>query len=483
MIYIILSIMTPVLMGALIPVWKFGKRTLARAAYVIAAVSATCVFTALCFAKGSSFTLLTLADSVTIAYGVDRLSVIFAAVFAVSFFVVAVYAPDYIKHEGHDDRFFAFFLLSLGAMMSLSFSSNLVTMYFSFELLTLVSLPLVLHSGTKEASAAALKYLFYSIAGALMGLFGIVVLHPLTETGALGFVWGGTLLADASSAMVNIAVFLCIVGFGAKAGMYPMHGWLPSAHPVAPAPASALLSGIIAKAGVFSVMRVVFYVVGADIIRDSWVSVTWTTLAAITVVMGSMMAFREDVLKKRLAYSTVSNISYIMLGLSLLSPMGELGAVMHFIAHALAKNALFLAAGSVIYKTGKTKVSELSGIGRRMPVTMGAFTVAALSLVGIPPLLGFTSKWYLCLAGAEAGGALAVIVPTVLIISALLTAGYLLPVVINGYFPGKGGKTPAVDEAPAPMVFAAVVFALLSLLTGIFAPALADMIGAVGAVI
>lgn len=475
MTYIILTIVIPIIAGALLPVWRFGSRTTARAVYVLASTAAACAAAVMSFLRGESFLLLTLADGVTISYGVDRIAVIFAAVFVFSFFIVAIYAPRYIKHEGRDDRFFAFFLLSLGAMMSLSFSSNLVTMYFSFELVTLLSMPLVLHSGTKEANAAALKYLFYSIAGALMGLFGIVVLHPITNAGA--FSLGGSLSSTSSSAMVCTAVFMCVVGFGAKAGMYPMHGWLPSAHPVAPAPASALLSGIIAKAGILAVIRVVFYVVGIDAIRGTWTAVTWTVLASITVVMGSMMAYREDILKKRLAYSTVSNISYMMLGLSMLSATGELGAIMHFIAHALAKNALFLSAGSVIYKTGKTKVSELSGIGRRMPVTMGAFTVAALSLIGIPPLLGFTSKWYLCMAGVEEGGALAVIVPAVLIVSALLTAGYLLPVVIKGYFPGKGSAKPDVDEAPAPMVFAAVLFAALSLVTGIFAPVLADFIG------
>ena len=470
MIYILLTILLPMAAGALLPVLRAGERV--RTAYVFTSVFATGVFTALSIARGESFTLVSLADGLDIAFSVDGISVLFASVFAVCWLIVTVYAFTYIKHEGHEDRFFSFFLLSLGAMMALSFSANLVTMYLSFELATLSSMPMVLHSGTKESISAALKYLFYSVAGALAGLFGIIFIYTYTDSGA--FAYGGT-LTDAG-AYLHVAVFLSIVGFGTKAGMYPMHGWLPTAHPVAPAPASSLLSGLIAKAGVLAVIRVVFYTVGSDAIRGSWVQIAWMTLAAITVVMGSMMAYREDVLKKRLAYSTVSNISYIMLGLSTLTAAGELGAILHFIAHALAKNALFLCAGAIIYKTGKTRVSELRGTGRSMPVTMGAFTVASLSLIGIPPLLGFTSKWYLASSGIELGGAPAVIVPAVLIISALLTAGYLLPVIISGFFPDADYKTDPRREAPASMIFATVVFAALSLLTGIAGGRIANLI-------
>ncbi len=470
---IIVTFLLPIFAGVLLPVLRPGD--LARRVYVAAIAAVTCALAIATVILGGSVTAVSLAEGLDISYAADALSAVFAVLFSVCWLLVSIYAPTYIKHEGHDDRFFAFFLLTLGAMLSLSFSANILTLYLSFELVTLLSFPLVLHSGTKEAVAASMKYLFYSVAGALLALFGMIFIYSYTDAGT--FLPGGTLTE--AGRYLPLAVFLCIIGFGTKAGMYPMHGWLPSAHPVAPAPASALLSGIIAKAGVLAVIRVVFYTVGADAVRGTWAAVAWMVLAAITVLMGSMMAYREGVLKKRLAYSTVSNISYIMLGLSTLTVTGELGGLLHLIAHALAKNALFLAAGAIIYKTGKTEVSELSGIGRRMPVTLGAFTVASLSLIGIPPLLGFTSKWYLASSGIELGGAVAVIVPAVLIISALLTAGYLLPIVIDGYFPKNGAKVEGRCEAPVSMTLPTVIFAALSLIIGVLGKPLSDFLAGI----
>ncbi len=467
---LIFSILLPIIAGVMLPCLHLGYT--ARRIYVSLSCAASCALSVAAAVFGEELTLISLANGLDIKYGKDGISIVFVTVFSLAWLLVSIYAPSYIKHEGHDDRFFSFFLLSLGALISLSFSYNLLTLYLSFELVTLASMPLVLHSGTKEAVAAALKYLFYSIAGALMGLFGIIFLYSYTGGGV--FTPGGSVISYGRYMLP--AVFLCILGFGTKAGMFPMHGWLPSAHPVAPAPASALLSGIIAKAGILAVIRIVFYTVGADTIRGTWVQTSWVTLASITILMGSMMAYREKLLKKRLAYSTVSNISYIMLGLSTLTPTGELGAILHFIAHAMAKSALFLSAGSIIYKSGKTSVDDLQGIGKQMPITMGAFTVASLSLIGIPPLLGFTSKWYLSSSGIESGGVLSAAVPAVLIISALLTAGYLLPIVINGYFPSDSSTQLSKCEPPVSMVLPTVLFSVISLMLGVFGSGLVPLI-------
>ena len=233
-------------------------------------------------------------------------------------------------------------------------------------------------------------------------------------------------------------VFVGIVGFGTKAGMFPMHGWLPTAHPIAPAPASSLLSGIIAKAGILCVGRLVYYAVGPDLLRGSWVQYAWMILALLTVLMGSTMAFCEKNLKKRLAYSTVSQLSYMMLGMALLSRQGLEGALIHALSHSAAKGCLFLAAGAFIYYAGIRQVKDLRGIGRQMPLVVWAFMLAALSLVGIPPMGGYLSKWKICLAALEgAPGLFAWLIPLVLLVSALLTAGYLFPLVIDGFFPGR----------------------------------------------
>jgi len=273
-----------------------------------------------------------------------------------------------------------------------------------------------------------------------MALFGLYFLYRFGNT--LTFTAGGVLdksMLPGNENLLLVAVFIMILGFGVKSGMFPLHAWLPTAHPVAPAPASAVLSAVIVKGGVLGMIRVVYYMFGADFIRGTWVQTVWLTLTLITIFMGSMLAYREKVLKKRLAYSTVSQVSYILFGLALLQPIALEGAFLHVVYHAFVKCALFLVAGAVIHKTGKVKVDDLTGIGKEMPVTMWCFTFASLALIGIPPTGGFISKWYLALGALESGeGIFCLLGPVILLISALLTAGYLLPLTIKGFFPGDG---------------------------------------------
>ena len=253
--------------------------------------------------------------------------------------------------------------------------------------------------------------------------------------------------------------------------MYPLHGWLPTAHPIAPAPASALLSAMIAKGGVLAVIRLVYFAVGAQTIRGTWVQLAWMCLALLTILMGSTMAFSEEVLKKRLAYSTVSQISYIMLGLSLLTDEGLRGGLLHVFSHACAKGCLFLVAGVFIYKLKLRRVTELMGIGRLMPLTLLCFTAASISLVGIPPMGGFTSKWAIATAAMDSGtGIFEVLGPVVLLISALLTAGYLLPVMVDGFFPGgvTGTENDEKAEPNALMLIPMFILCVGSLLVGVF---------------
>ena len=266
------------------------------------------------------------------------------------------------------------------------------------------------------------------------------------------------------------------MGFGVKAGLYPMHGWLPTAHPVAPAPASALLSGVITTAGVFCILRTLFYVAGAASIRGSWVQYTPLGLSVFTVFLGSMMAYREKVLKKRLAYSTVSQISYALVGLFMLQPTAIAGGLLQILFHAFTKICLFLCAGSIIFKTEKTRTDELRGIGKEMPVTLWAFALASLSLIGIPPASGFVSKWYLATGSLAAGsGVFRWLSPVVLLISALLTAGYLLPVVIDGFFPGKTyDYTRPKTEAPASMWIPTLFCGIAAVLMGVFSRPVTD---------
>lgn len=418
-----------------------------------------------------SLPVWTLTDKMTLSLRMDSVSKLFSVLISVVFLVVGIYAFVYLTHEEREHQFMGFYLLTLGMLMGLSFSGSLITFYFFYEMMTLLSLPLVLHERTPEAAAAGRKYLYYSCFGALCGLFGIFALSPYVKT--LEFTPGGSLLADKAgqgTAFILTVTFIMLLGFGVKAGMFPLHGWLPTAHPVAPAPASAVLSGVITKAGVLGILRTVYYIAGADFLRGSWVQITWMILALITVVMGSTMAYREDLLKKRLAYSTVSQVSYVLLGLSCLNLEGFTGALSHVVFHSLIKNALFMVAGVIIFKTGCTKVSQLHGIGKKMPITMWGWTLVSLGLIGIPPTSGFISKWHLGLGSLDTGlGVLGYLGPVCLIISALLTAIYLLQPVISGFFVGKDGYRDITDQEPSAAMWVPVlIFAAATVLYGIF---------------
>jgi len=379
-------------------------------------------------------------DKAVIAFELDDLGKFALTAVLILFTAVCFYSFTYMQHEERPRMFFAFFFVALGAMMAVCMSADMVSLYFAFELATLSTVPMVLHELTKESITAGLKYLFYSMAGALMGLLAVFYVYSCAA-GPVTFKYGGFLdpAKIAGHEQLTLAVILVgIIGFGTKAGMYPMHGWLPTAHPIAPAPASALLSGIITKAGVVAIIRLVYYCVGADFLRGTWVQTVWMCLALLTILMGSTMAFREKVVKKRLAYSSVSQISYVLFSLSLLTEDGVKGCLLQLISHMSSKGCLFLAAGVFIIVFEAHHVDELKGIGRALPVTMWCFMIAALSLVGIPPMGGFVSKWKIAAAALSgAPGIFAVLGPAILLVSALLTAGYLFPIVVDAFFPGN----------------------------------------------
>ncbi|MDO4803932.1 MAG: proton-conducting transporter membrane subunit [Lachnospiraceae bacterium] len=442
---ILITILFPIISGIIISNIHMEDRQ--PHVWYAAAILITDLLGANAILTGGKLTLFSFTETVSAYFAVDGISRFFMIVVMLLFSVTCFYAFEYMKMEERENAFFAFYFICYGAMLAVCMAGNLVTLYLCFEMATLTSMPLVLHELTKDAVSAALKYLFYSIGGALLGLLSIFfVCYYSLDAGA--FALGGTLdlarLAGNEKVMLAMA-FVGIMGFGTKAGMYPMHGWLPAAHPIAPAPASALLSGIIAKAGIIAIIRLVYYSIGADFLRGTWVQYAWMTLCMLTIFMGSMMAFKEKVMKKRLAYSTISQISYISLGLALLVPEGAEGALLHVAAHATSKGCLFLAAGTFIYKLGKRNVGELKGIGKQLPITMWCFLFASLSLVGIPPMGGYVSKWYIALAAVGGGmGAYSILPPIILLVSALLTAGYLLPVVVDAFFPGHEHAEEAV---------------------------------------
>ena len=436
---IILSILVPILCGVLMYFHNLRTGTEGHSLYT-AGILITDALAVLSILFSRPVTLFSLSPRVSFAFSLDPVGKWFLAAVLLLYTLALFYSFVYMRIEERDSTFFAFYFVSLGALIAVCSSANLVTAYFAFELTTLSTVPLVLHEQTRAAVAAGLKYLFYSIGGALLGLLGVFILYHYAGDTVV-FTAGGVLdpaKTAGHEAVLYAASFLAILGYGTKAGMYPMHGWLPTAHPIAPAPASALLSGIIAKSGVLVIIRFVFFSIGADFLRGTWVQYAWTCIALLTIFMGSMMAFREPVLKKRLAYSTISQISYALLGLSLLSQGGLEGSLLQVMQHAASKACLFLCAGIFIFMYGKRNVKDLYGIGKKLPITLWCFTFAAMSLVGIPPMGGFTSKWHLALAALNSGmGFLSILAPVILLVSALLTAGYLFPIMINGFFPGE----------------------------------------------
>lgn len=418
------------------------------------------------------YLLFNLTENLPILFKVDAMSIIFAAVTIIIFLGSGIFSLEYMKHEQKKKRFYVFYLLAFLVLMGLCFAGNLITFYLFFEMLTLASTPLVLHSGSREANMAGLKYLFYSLCGAYMVLFGLYFVSKYGNT--LTFSEGGVInqeLAAGHTGLLLVAAFVMILGFSVKAGMFPMHAWLSAAHPVAPAPASAVLSAVIVKAGVLGIIRVIYYIFGAAFLKGTWVQTAFMVLTLITIFMGSMLAYREPVLKKRLAYSTVSQVSYILFGLSAMDMNSVTGGVLHVIAHGFIKAALFLCAGAIIYMTGKTRVEELKGIGKEMPLLMWCYTIVSLGLIGIPPTGGFISKWYLAMGSLETGiPGFSWIGPVVLLVSALLTAGYLLPITIQGFFPGADYDYKALKkkEPSALMTVPVLILTVLTVFMGLF---------------
>ena len=474
MFNMLFTIIFPILCGFSMPLLKKLNNRKIKMSLVIGFQAIITVFGILTVIGETTTTKsFVFADNLALGFTSDSFAKLFCVIVTVAWLLVTIYGTVYMKHEKSEERFFLFSFLTEGAMLGAAFSNNLISMYVFYELVTICSMPLVLHSLSKESVAAAKKYLYYSVAGAFLALFGIFVIGANADS--LNFVMGG-FVAEASPLVLTAAFVMCL-GFGAKAGLFPLHGWLPTAHPVAPAPASALLSAIIAKAGVIAIIRTLFFSIGPNKLAGTWVQTALLSLALLTVLMGSMMAYREKIIKKRLAFSTVSQISYVFCGLFLFTEEGVDGALWQIIAHAVVKVGLFLCAGAVIFLYGKTKVDELNGIGKKMPVTFVCFTILSLSLIGIPPTAGFYSKWELAIAALDNGGvgAFAYIIPIVLLVSALLTAGYLLEITIKAFFRVEEGETKTVAESKI-MSSVLIVLSAIALLGGVFSTQVGEII-------
>jgi formate hydrogenlyase subunit 3/multisubunit Na+/H+ antiporter MnhD subunit len=418
----------------------------------------------LLFAGGTaSIVLADLLPGLSLRLAADGLGLLFATIASFLWILTTVYSIGYMRglREHAQTRYYACFALVIGATMGVALSANLFSLFVFYEILTVATYPLVVHEETEEAFRAGRKYLVYTLSGGVAILLGLAILAGMGAS--VDFTSGGNpTIATIPADFARIAFLLLLGGFGVKAAMVPIHGWLPSAM-VAPTPVSGLLHAVaVVKAGVFGLLRTILYLLGPTAVLALDVQGILIAAAVVTILVGSFLALVQDDLKLRLAYSTVSQLSYIVLGAALLTPAGAIGATFHLTAHAFAKLAMFFVAGAIFVETGKRRVSELDGIGRRMPRTMIAFTLATIGMAGLPPMGGFVSKWYLGVGAWDAGE---VWVLAILVTSSVLNLAYFLPIVVRAFLAPADG--PAQD-ARHPLRWPIVVTAVGALVLGVW---------------
>ncbi len=479
--WMLLPIVFPILFGACIPLFHF-KNAAARRLYVggVTILNTILMFTVMFFIRPEGyFMLLNMAGKLSISFHMDGMGCVFGALIAVLWPIATCYAFEYMKHEGRENTFFTFYTMTYGITVGIAFAGNLMTLYLFYELLTFVTLPLVMHGMSRKAVFAGRRYVVYSVGGAAFAFIGIAFI--LTFGDSIDFIYGGVLnrsYTELQEILLRAAYVLTTFGFGVKAAIFPLHRWLPTAS-VAPTPVTALLHAVaVVKAGAFAILRITYFSFGTEFLRGSAAQYIIMAASLITILYGSAMALKEQHFKRRLAYSTVSNLSYIIFGASLMTPEGLTGALTHMLVHGVVKITLFFCAGAVLYKTGQEYVHDLRGMGRRMPVTFACFTLASAALVGVPPLPGFLSKWNLATAALGLENPLASAGVAVLLVSAVLTAIYLFLVVFKACFPSKTLPLPETKrcEANAYMTVPLVLLCVMIVLLGIFAKPLTALL-------
>lgn len=420
----------------------------ARAVVLLGASLATLVLVLACLPEAlhgqpRTLELLRITPQVPLALRIDALGALYGTTASALWVLAVAYALGYL-HGPNQARTYAALMVCLSGAVGVAFAGNLLTFLVFYELLSILTYLLVVHDQTPQALAAGLKYIAYVLVGGSLVLAGVLL--TFAHAGDLTFRPGGVFGdgGDVTAATLALTFACFVLGFGVKAALVPLHGWVADAHPAAPAPCSALLSGVLVAAGGLGLVRVCFEVLGPQLLGDLGV-MRWLALAAgVSVVAAALLALQQDDLKRRLAYSTVSQMGYLTLALSLLGPLATTGALVHLVHHAFMKGALFFCAGSFAYVTGRRGMDSLAGLAVRTPLTAAAFTLVTLGMIGVPPLSGFVSKWWLGLGMLEAGAPAAL---AVLLVGALLAAGYLLPVVYTLYF---GRATPPSGGERAP---------------------------------
>lgn len=471
--YLFIVILLPILGGILIPLLPLKNRNhMAVYTEAVVLLNAVLVWVLLFQTPEDSFTIMRFTGSLSLALHMDGLSKVFAGLISFLWPLATLYAFEYMKHEKHEKAFFMFYVATYGVTLGIALSANVLTMYLFYEMLTLITVPLVIHTLSREAILAARKYMYYSLGGAAFAFIGVVFLIVYGQTS--DFTFGGVLdlvkVGDRQNVLLWVYV-LSFFGFGVKAAVCPFNSWLPQAG-VAPTPVTALLHAVaVVKSGAFAIIRITYYSFGTDFLKGTWAQNVVMAAAMLTIVYGCSMAIKERHLKRRLAYSTISNLSYILFGVTIMTPLGLVGALCHLVFHAFMKICSFFCAGAVIYKTGKTYVYELDGLGRKMPKVFGIFTISAFALMGVPGLCGFISKFHLARAAVESQNTLAYFGIGTLLISAFLTAVYMFSIIMRAFYPPADFDYNTIKDAKDPnwmMLLPLFIFVIAIFAFGLF---------------
>lgn len=466
-------IFLPVLTGVSIPLLPFkGRKHMEVFLQSLVTVNSLLVWWLLFNRPEDPFTLARFTGNLTITFKLDGMGMVFAGLVSALWPFATLYAFEYMTKEEHEKIFFMFYTMTYGVTLGISLAGNMLTMYFFYELLTLVTVPLVMHTLTREAILASRKYLYYSLGGAafaFIGLIFIIIYGTSTD-----FIPGGVLDMNKIGERTNILLLIYVMafmGFGVKAAICPFNSWLPQAS-VAPTPVTALLHAVaVVKSGAFAILRLTYYSFGVDFLKGTWAQKVVMAIVMFTVIYGCSRAVRETHMKRRLAYSTISNLSYIVFGATLMTPLGMVGALTHMVFHAVMKICSFFCAGAIMHQTDRQYVHELNGLGYRMPGVFTIFTVSAFGLMGVPGFAGFISKWNLAYAAVDSGDPLAYAGIVCLLISALLTAIYMLTIVVRAFFPEKDFDDSSIREFKDPdwkMMVPLAVFAVFIILFGFY---------------
>ena len=478
----LLPVIFPIIAGAcLLPVKFKDRKSRERVVLPIVVLNAIFALYAIFGAGCPEVTLFQFSEKLSLALHVDGLSKVFGTMVSLLWIITTIYAFEYMTHEGHEDRFFAFFTMTFGVVVGIAFAANYLTMYLFYEFLTLVTLPIVMHQFDDKARHAGKMYVLYMMFGASLAFIGFVFIYMFGTT--TDFVRGGVLdlVLVAGHETTLLAVFvMAFFGFGVKAAIFPFWRWLPKAS-VAPTPVTALLHAVaVVKSGIFAIIRLTYYSFGTTFLVGTWAQNVMLIFAAITIVFGSTVALRTPHVKRRFAYSTVSNLSYIIFGIAIMTPAGLAAALLHMVYHAVIKITLFFTAGAILYKTHREYLYEMEGFGRLMPITFATMTITGLGLIGVPPFAGFHSKWALATAAVDSGNSMTYIGIVALILSALLTALYIFQIVIRAYFPRNKeypeGYYEHVQDPNLYMTGTLIVLAVVSVIIGFYPEPLIEIL-------